>query len=90
VVISVLSGDGGQTIRTFSDKSILIDNKHIRKDQMLVMPILRPGKHLVKDVEGGATCTVTVSYPRPKGKMESKPLVCMYSRRAATVARNFP
>src|SRR5208282_5037073 len=31
--------------------------------QIVTLTLLRPGTHLLVDATGGATCTVTVSYP---------------------------
>jgi hypothetical protein len=65
VVISVLSGAGGQTIRIYSDKEVLLDNSAFRSGQMLIVRVLRPGKHLITDKTGGGTCNLVVNYPVP-------------------------
>jgi hypothetical protein len=65
VVVSVLSGPGKQTIRIWNDQGVLLDNKALRKDQIIVLRILRPGTHVITDKTGGATCKLTVQYPQP-------------------------
>jgi hypothetical protein len=70
VVVSVVSGDGGQTIRIYNDQEVLLDNQALQAGQLLVLRVLRPGNHTITDQTGGATCNLTVAYPE-----SGKPLI---------------
>jgi hypothetical protein len=61
--VGCLSGNGGQTIEISNDTGVLLDNTALRAGQIVTLTLLRPGTHLLVDTTGGATCTVTVSYP---------------------------
>jgi hypothetical protein len=65
VVVSVGSGEGGQTIRIYNDQEVLLDNQALQAGQLLVLRVLRPGVHTITDQTGGATCNLTVAYPEP-------------------------
>jgi hypothetical protein len=69
VVVSVGTGAGGQTIKIYNDQELLLDNRALQSDQMVVMRILRPGQHTIVDVTGGALCNVTVQYPAPNAAL---------------------
>jgi len=71
VVISVLSGAGGQTIRIYNDKEVLLNNLAFRAGQMLIVRVLRPGKHLITDKTGGGSCNLVVNYPVPKAPLDA-------------------
>jgi hypothetical protein len=72
VVVSVQNGEGHHTIRIESDKEVLLDNKALQKEQIVVCRVLRPGVHTLKDVRGNGVCAVTVKYPEPNPP--SKPI----------------
>lgn len=63
VIASVLTGQGGFTLRIFNDSSVLLDNKSLKLDQIVVVRVLRPGKHVISDQVGGGSCSLTVGYP---------------------------
>jgi hypothetical protein len=69
VVIAVNTGPGGQRIKIFNDKTMLIDNTALRADQIVVLRLLRPGKHTITDTTGGGTCSVAVTYPKLGAKL---------------------
>jgi hypothetical protein len=64
IVVSVLKGSGGQTIKILNDKEGLLDNKSLKKDQIVVLRVLRPGKHILEDKTGGGKCSITIQYPQ--------------------------
>lgn len=74
IVVSVLTGRGGQSIRIYNDKGVLLDNKALQKGQQVVMRVLRPGRHQITDATGGGTCTVTVPYPQRGKELPSGPI----------------
>lgn len=61
--VCCLSGNGGQTIKISNNSGVLLDNTALRAGQIVTLTLLRPGTHLLADTTGGATCSVTVSYP---------------------------
>ena len=63
MIVSVRTGQGGFTLRIFNDSSVLLDNKSLKLDQIVVVRVLRPGKHVISDQVGGGSCSLTVGYP---------------------------
>jgi len=84
VVLSIGHGAGGNTVRIFNDVSLLVDNTKLRKGQLLVLRLLRPGKHLLEDKTGGGTCTLMVQYPTTKPPVATQPVSLTVAKPAGT------
>jgi hypothetical protein len=76
VIVYVKSGTGGQTIRIFNDQALLLDNKTLQADQIVVLYMPRPGKHTIIDQSknGGGRCDVTITYPTPNKPPDATPI----------------
>jgi hypothetical protein len=74
IVVSVLKGAGGQTIRILNDTELLLDNKSLRKDQIVIFRVLRPGKHTLRDQTGSGTSSITVQYPQKNPPIPTTPI----------------
>lgn len=74
VIVSVSQGAGGQAVRIFNDSEVLVDNKHFQQGQTVVLRLLRPGKHQIKDIQGGGVCNLTVDYPERGKTLRQDPI----------------